>query len=148
MLIGGQAQAALNFWHFNAWAELAVMVQIISVKDMLAEFGVSPPAAAAGLGVFLTDRAGPSRRHRAVSGCFICHQRPALDGRCALARHSPAVEGRRGRRRPFHRAARRIAADTALNKGDRTKDLELIEIQSALNTQIPFVFRRVIAGSP
>jgi NitT/TauT family transport system substrate-binding protein len=45
MLIGGQAQAALNFWHFNARAELAGMVQIISVKDMLAEFGVSrqPP---------------------------------------------------------------------------------------------------------
>lgn len=45
MLIGGQAQAALNFWHFNARAKLAGMEQIISVKDMLAELGVSkqPP---------------------------------------------------------------------------------------------------------
>jgi NitT/TauT family transport system substrate-binding protein len=45
MLTGGQAQAALNFWHFNARARLAGMEQIISVKDMLAELGVSrqPP---------------------------------------------------------------------------------------------------------
>ena len=45
MLIGGQADAALNFWHFNARAKLAGMEQLISVKDMLAELGVSrqPP---------------------------------------------------------------------------------------------------------
>ena len=45
MLTGGQAQAALNFWHFNARAQLAGMQQLISVKDMLAEMGVSrqPP---------------------------------------------------------------------------------------------------------
>ncbi len=45
MLAGGQAQAALNFWHFNVRAKLAGMEQIISVKDMLAELGVSkqPP---------------------------------------------------------------------------------------------------------
>ena len=45
MLTGGQAQAALNFWHFNARAKLAGMEQIISVKEMLAELGVSrqPP---------------------------------------------------------------------------------------------------------
>jgi NitT/TauT family transport system substrate-binding protein len=45
MLTGGQAQAALNFWHFNARAKLAGMEQLISVKEMLAELGVSkqPP---------------------------------------------------------------------------------------------------------
>jgi NitT/TauT family transport system substrate-binding protein len=45
MLAGGQAQAALNFWHFGARAKLAGAVEIISVKDMLAEMGVSrqPP---------------------------------------------------------------------------------------------------------
>ena len=45
MLTGGQAQAALNFWHFNVRAKLAGMEQLISVKDMLAELGVSrqPP---------------------------------------------------------------------------------------------------------
>ncbi len=45
MLTGGQAQAALNFWHFNARAKLAGMEQLISVKDMLSELGVSkqPP---------------------------------------------------------------------------------------------------------
>ena len=45
MLTGGQAQAAMNFWHFNVRARLAGMKQVISVKDMLAELGVSkqPP---------------------------------------------------------------------------------------------------------
>lgn len=45
MLTGGQAQAAMNFWHFNVRAQLAGMEQIISVKDMLADLGVSkqPP---------------------------------------------------------------------------------------------------------
>lgn len=45
MLEGGQAQAALNFWHFAARAKLAGAVEVISVKDMLAEMGVSkqPP---------------------------------------------------------------------------------------------------------
>lgn len=45
MLAGGQAQAALNFWHFAARAKLAGAVEVISVKDMLAEMGVSkqPP---------------------------------------------------------------------------------------------------------
>ncbi len=45
MLTGGQAQAAMNFWHFNVRAQLAGMKQVISVKDMLAELGVSkqPP---------------------------------------------------------------------------------------------------------
>ena len=45
MLTGGQAQAALNFWHFNVRARLAGMVELISVKDMLAGLGVSrqPP---------------------------------------------------------------------------------------------------------
>ena len=45
MLTGGQAQAALNFWHFNVRARLAGMTELISVKDMLAGLGVSrqPP---------------------------------------------------------------------------------------------------------
>jgi NitT/TauT family transport system substrate-binding protein len=45
MLAGGQAQAAINFWHFNVRAKLAGMDQVMSVKDMLAELGVSkqPP---------------------------------------------------------------------------------------------------------
>lgn len=45
MLTGGQVQAALNFWHFNVRARLAGMVELISVKDMLAQLGVprQPP---------------------------------------------------------------------------------------------------------
>lgn len=45
MLIGGQVQAALNFWHFNVRARLAGMTELISVRQMLAELGVSqtPP---------------------------------------------------------------------------------------------------------
>lgn len=45
MLTGGQAQAAVNFWHFNVRAKLAGMDQVIAVKGMLAELGVSkqPP---------------------------------------------------------------------------------------------------------
>jgi len=43
MLAGGQAQAAINFWHFNVRAKLAGMDQVMSVKDMLAELGVSKP---------------------------------------------------------------------------------------------------------
>lgn len=44
-LAGGNADAALNFWHFNARAKVAGAVQVISVPDMLAELGVSrtPP---------------------------------------------------------------------------------------------------------
>ena len=35
----------MNFWHFNVRAQLAGMEQVIAVKDMLAELGVSkqPP---------------------------------------------------------------------------------------------------------
>ncbi len=45
MLIGGQAQAALNFWHFNVRAALAGMQELMSVRQMLADLGVSqtPP---------------------------------------------------------------------------------------------------------
>lgn len=45
MLLGGQVQAMLNYWHFNVRAGLAGMHQLISVRDMLAELGVSrtPP---------------------------------------------------------------------------------------------------------
>jgi NitT/TauT family transport system substrate-binding protein len=44
-LAGGQADAALNFWHFNARAAVAGATQIISVQDMLKDLGVpqTPP---------------------------------------------------------------------------------------------------------
>lgn len=44
-LAGGQADASLNFWHFNARASVAGATQIISVQDMLKDLGVSktPP---------------------------------------------------------------------------------------------------------
>ncbi len=45
LLLGGQAQAALNFWHFNVRARLAGMGQVMGVAEMLAALGVSrqPP---------------------------------------------------------------------------------------------------------
>jgi NitT/TauT family transport system substrate-binding protein len=43
LLIGGQVQAALNFWHFNVRARLAGMAELISVRDMLAALGVPRP---------------------------------------------------------------------------------------------------------
>ena len=60
MLTGGQAQAALNFWHFNVRAKLAGMEQLISVKDMLAELGVSkqPPL----LGWVFSEKVARSKR--------------------------------------------------------------------------------------
>jgi NitT/TauT family transport system substrate-binding protein len=44
-LAGGQADAALNFWHFNARAAVAGATQVISVPDMLKDLGVpkTPP---------------------------------------------------------------------------------------------------------
>lgn len=44
-LTGGQADASLNFWHFNARASVAGASQIVSVQDMLKDLGVSrtPP---------------------------------------------------------------------------------------------------------
>ena len=44
-LAGGQADATLNFWHFNARAKVAGATQVISVPDMLKDLGVSrtPP---------------------------------------------------------------------------------------------------------
>jgi len=44
-LAGGRADAALNFWHFNARAAVAGATQLISVPEMLKELGVSrtPP---------------------------------------------------------------------------------------------------------
>lgn len=41
-MLGGQSDAALNFWHFNARAKVAGADEVISVKDMLAELGVTP----------------------------------------------------------------------------------------------------------
>ena len=45
LLATDAAQASLNFWHFNARAKVAGMKELISVKQMLAELGVSqqPP---------------------------------------------------------------------------------------------------------
>lgn len=45
LLVGRQVPAALNFWHFNARAAAQGMVELLSVKDMLAALGVSrtPP---------------------------------------------------------------------------------------------------------
>ncbi|MDR0809402.1 MAG: ABC transporter substrate-binding protein [Gemmobacter sp.] len=44
-LTGGQADASLNFWHFNARAAAAGASQIVSVPEMLTELGVpqTPP---------------------------------------------------------------------------------------------------------
>lgn len=44
-LSGGQADASLNFWHFNARAAAAGATQVISVQDMLKDLDVSktPP---------------------------------------------------------------------------------------------------------
>ena len=44
-LSGGKADAALNFWHFNARAAVAGAMQLISVPDMLKDLGVAktPP---------------------------------------------------------------------------------------------------------
>lgn len=45
LLVTGGAQAALNFWHFNARARVAGMEELISVRQMLSELGVArqPP---------------------------------------------------------------------------------------------------------
>jgi len=45
LLASGQSQASLNFWHWNARAKVGGMSELISVKDMLAELGVTrqPP---------------------------------------------------------------------------------------------------------
>lgn len=58
MLTSGQVQAAMNFWHFNVRARLAGMHELLSVKDMLAELGVSrqPPLLGWVFGVRFADR--------------------------------------------------------------------------------------------
>lgn len=45
LLLGGNVDAALNFWHFNARASVDGAVELISVADMLGELGVArtPP---------------------------------------------------------------------------------------------------------
>jgi NitT/TauT family transport system substrate-binding protein len=45
LFTGGQAQASLNLWNWNARAKVAGKTQLISVGDMLADLGVSktPP---------------------------------------------------------------------------------------------------------
>lgn len=44
-LLGGQADASLNFWHFNARAAVAGATELISVQEIMQELGVSktPP---------------------------------------------------------------------------------------------------------
>jgi len=45
LLFDGRAQAALNFWHFNARARVAGMVELLSVQEMPTALGVErqPP---------------------------------------------------------------------------------------------------------
>jgi NitT/TauT family transport system substrate-binding protein len=45
LLLAGDVDAALNFWHFNARAQVGGAVELMSVADMLAELGVerTPP---------------------------------------------------------------------------------------------------------
>lgn len=45
LLLSGEVDAALNFWHFNARATVGGAVELISVADMLKELGVerTPP---------------------------------------------------------------------------------------------------------
>lgn len=45
LLATGQADATLNFWHWNARARAAGAIEVISVADMLAEMGIEeqPP---------------------------------------------------------------------------------------------------------
>lgn len=45
LLLSGEIDAALNFWHFNARATVDGAVELVSVSDMLAELGVerTPP---------------------------------------------------------------------------------------------------------
>lgn len=45
LLLSGQADASLNFWHFSARAAVAGATQLISVQDMQSDLGVSktPP---------------------------------------------------------------------------------------------------------
>lgn len=42
LLINGQVDAALNFWHFNARAKSAGMVELISVADMMDAMNIDP----------------------------------------------------------------------------------------------------------
>src|SRR5690606_5162762 len=45
LLANGEADAALNFWHWNARAKVAGNTELVTVADMLAELGVErePP---------------------------------------------------------------------------------------------------------
>ncbi|SHI65371.1 ABC transporter substrate-binding protein [Wenxinia saemankumensis] len=43
LLVSGELDAALNYWHWNARARAAGMVELVSVVDMLAELGIEDP---------------------------------------------------------------------------------------------------------
>jgi len=60
LLLSGDVDAALNFWHFNARATVAGAVELISVADMLKELGVerTPPL----LGWVFSERWARSHR--------------------------------------------------------------------------------------
>lgn len=60
LLANGGADAALNFWHWNARAKAAGAVELISVADMLTALGVSeqPPL----LGWTFTDQTGKDKK--------------------------------------------------------------------------------------
>ncbi len=60
LLTGGQAQAALNLWNWNARAKLAGKTELISVWDMLKALGVSeqPPL----LGWTFTDATAEAKK--------------------------------------------------------------------------------------
>jgi NitT/TauT family transport system substrate-binding protein len=67
LLLSGQVDAALNFWHFNARAMVDGAVELISVSDMLKELGVTrtPPL----LGWVFSERW--ARSHKDEIGRFL-----------------------------------------------------------------------------
>lgn len=60
LLQSGQSQASLNFWHWNARAKVAGMQELISVKDMMADLGVTrqPPL----LGWVFSEKVGRAKK--------------------------------------------------------------------------------------
>ena len=65
LITGGQAQAALNLWNWNARAKLAGDVELLSVPAMLADLGVSatPPL----LGWTYTDDIAKTKKDAVVA---------------------------------------------------------------------------------
>lgn len=80
LLAGHRAQAALNFWHFNARAKVAGMEELLSVQEMLTELGVErdPPL----LGWVFSEteaRAHPERFRRFLDASFATKARLRSD---------------------------------------------------------------------